>query len=63
MVEALNARIRPLRVAFDGADPWGNIKGNLFELKGINWTICQGEHWLLIGPNGSGKVCSFIKFL
>lgn len=24
-------------------------------LHDINWTICQGEHWLLRGANGSGK--------
>jgi iron complex transport system ATP-binding protein len=24
-------------------------------LKGINWTVRQGEHWCVLGPNGCGK--------
>lgn len=29
--------------------------GNRTILKDINWTIRQGERWILSGPNGSGK--------
>ena len=24
-------------------------------LHSINWTVRQGDHWALLGPNGSGK--------
>jgi molybdate transport system ATP-binding protein len=24
-------------------------------LHGIDWTICEGQHWALMGPNGAGK--------
>jgi molybdate transport system ATP-binding protein len=24
-------------------------------LRGVNWTVRQGEHWALLGPNGAGK--------
>lgn len=24
-------------------------------LKGVDWTVGQGEHWCLLGPNGCGK--------
>lgn len=29
--------------------------GNNFILKNIDWTIYEGEHWVLFGSNGSGK--------
>lgn len=28
---------------------------NKFQLKKINWTLSQGQHWLITGSNGSGK--------
>ena len=31
------------------------ISGNRYLLHQINWTIRQGEHWLLFGSNGCGK--------
>ena len=24
-------------------------------LNSINWTVNRGEHWVILGPNGSGK--------
>ena len=24
-------------------------------LQGINWSVQSGEHWAILGPNGSGK--------
>lgn len=30
-------------------------KGNTYVLKNINWQINAGEHWAVIGDNGSGK--------
>ena len=29
--------------------------GKQYLLKEINWTIADGEHWILFGLNGSGK--------
>lgn len=31
------------------------VSGNRYLLQNINWTIEQGEHWLLFGSNGCGK--------
>ena len=29
--------------------------GNRTILRDLNWTVCQGEHWVVDGQNGSGK--------
>ena len=45
-----------------------NIKGvsfkkdNNYILKNINWNVQQGEHWAIIGLNGSGKT-SLLKLI
>lgn len=31
------------------------ISGNRYILRDINWTVRKGEHWAIIGLNGSGK--------
>ncbi len=31
------------------------ITGNRYILKNINWSVHRGEHWAIIGLNGSGK--------
>ncbi len=31
-------------------------------LSDINWTLCAGEHWVLLGANGSGKT-SLLKII
>jgi len=30
-------------------------RGNTRILSGITWRICEGEHWAILGANGSGK--------
>lgn len=30
-------------------------RGNRTILKGLNWTVPRGEHWCILGLNGSGK--------
>ena len=37
------------------AEQLGFKTGNNFIVKDIDWTIRQGEHWVLFGLNGSGK--------
>lgn len=31
------------------------VRGRTEILRGIDWRIRQGEHWVVLGPNGSGK--------
>ncbi len=37
---------------------WGDHK----VLRDLNWTLYQGEHWLIQGPNGSGKT-TFLELI
>lgn len=43
----------PLVELIDGRVAWGD--NVVFEH--LNWTIRPGEHWQVVGPNGSGKTC------
>jgi molybdate transport system ATP-binding protein len=50
---------RPLRAApgevlVDMRDVHVSLDGTSI-LRGVNWTIREGEHWALLGPNGAGK--------
>ena len=31
------------------------IRNGKYILKDINWHVNRGEHWVILGPNGSGK--------
>lgn len=31
------------------------IRNGKYILKDINWHVSRGEHWVILGPNGSGK--------
>lgn len=48
---------------FDKSKPLVNIQnakiayGETVIFNNLNWTIEQGEHWQVSGPNGSGKTC------
>lgn len=33
----------------------GVIQGNTTILKHVDWTVSKGEHWAILGANGSGK--------
>ena len=37
-------------------------RDNIYILKNINWTVQPGEHWAIIGLNGSGKT-SLLKLI
>lgn len=40
------------RLALEGIGFW---RGNVRILEDVNWTVRPGEHWAVLGPNGSGK--------
>lgn len=50
---ALNDSSAPLVELIDGRVAWGD---NLV-FSNLNWRILPGEHWQIVGPNGSGKTC------
>jgi iron complex transport system ATP-binding protein len=31
------------------------VRGRTEILRGIDWRVAKGEHWVILGPNGSGK--------
>lgn len=31
------------------------LRGDHFALQGLNWDVLAGQHWCILGPNGSGK--------
>ena len=31
------------------------IRNGKYILKDINWHVNRGEHWVILGPNGSGQ--------
>lgn len=38
------------------------LRGRTAILKGVNWRVARGEHWVVLGANGSGKT-SLLKAL
>ena len=33
------------------------IRGEKTLLDAVNWTVRDGERWVILGPNGAGKSC------
>ena len=31
------------------------VRGRTEILRGLDWRVRRGEHWVILGPNGSGK--------
>jgi iron complex transport system ATP-binding protein len=46
-----SARQRPPVIAVTGLE----VERDAPILNGIDWTVAQGEHWVILGANGSGK--------
>ena len=44
-----------LRLSMEGIE---YRRGDARILKGISWRVAAGEHWSVLGPNGSGDFCN-----